>query len=66
MTRFEKDLRAVEADPIDGIEILRERKAELDRIWKEGKAARNGFRQQCLAQEYTRLKAQYDQLAEMI
>ena len=66
MTRFEKDLRAVEADPVDGIEILRERKAELDRIWKEGKAARNGFRMQCLAQEYTRLKAQYDQLAEMI
>ena len=66
MTRFEKDIKAVKADAVDGIEILRGRKAELDRIWKEGKAARNGFRQQCLAQEYARLKAQYDELCEMV
>ena len=57
MTRFEKDLQAVKKDPSLGTVILRERKAELDRLWKQGKAEKNGFRRQCIAQEYTRLEA---------
>ena len=50
----EKDLK--DAQEGNGIEVLTKRKAELDRLWKEGKACKNGFRRQCIAQEYTRLK----------
>ena len=40
MTRFERDLR--DAQKGNGIEVLTKRKAELDRLWKEGKACKNG------------------------
>lgn len=60
MTRFERDLK--DAREGNGIEVLTKRKAELDRLWKEGKACKNGFRRQCIAQEYTRLKAEYDKI----
>lgn len=58
MNRLEKDL----AEALDGneIEVLARRKQELDRIEKEGRSCKNEFRRQCLAQEYTRLKAEYD------
>ena len=60
MTRFERDLK--DAREGNGTEVLTKRKAELDRLWKEGKACKNGFRRQCIAQEYTRLKAEYDKI----
>lgn len=66
MTRFEKDLQAAKKDAMDGIEILRERKAELDGLWRKGKAEKNGFRRQCIAQEYARLKAQYEEISEWV
>ena len=66
MTRFEKDLQTAKTDIEELDFILRERKAELDRLWEKGKAERNGFRKTCIAQEYTRLKAQYDELSEYI
>ena len=62
MTRFEKDLAAAKKDAFTAVEILRERQAELEKVWKAGKAEKNGFRRQCLAQEYTRLKAQYEEI----
>ena len=44
MTRFERDLK----DALEGneIEVLERRKAELDRIYKEGKCCKNEFRLQ--------------------
>ena len=60
MTRFERDLK--DAKKGNRIEILAGRKAELERLWKEGKACKNGFRRQCIAQEYARLKAEYDKI----
>lgn len=58
MNRFERDL----FESLDGNEreVLERRKKELDRICSEGRASKNGFRRQCLAQEYNRLKAEYD------
>ena len=58
MNRFEKDV----LDALSGSEkeVLERRKKELDRIYSEGKACKNGYRRQCLAQEYNRLKAEYD------
>ena len=58
MNRFERDL----LEALDGNEreVLEQRKKELNRIYSEGRACRNGFRRQCLAQEYIRLKAEYD------
>lgn len=60
MTRFEKDLKAAQEG--NEIEVLTKRKAELDRLDKEGRACKNSFRKQCIAQEYTRLKAEYDKI----
>lgn len=66
MTRFEKDLQKAKTD-IDELDfILRERKAELDKLYEQGRREKNGFRRTCIAQEYTRLKEQYDILSEMI
>ncbi len=62
MTRFEKDLK----DALEGneIEVLTKRKAELDRLEREGKACRNTFRRQCIAQDFYRLKKEYEQIEE--
>ena len=60
MTRFERDLK--EAQEGNGIEVLTRRKAQLDRLYKEGGGCKNSFRRQCIAQEYTKLKAEYDRI----
>ena len=64
MTRFEKDLK--EARNGDAITILMERKAEIERLTKEGKACKNGFRRLYLAQEVVRLTREYDEIAELV
>ena len=58
MTFFERDLK----DALEGNEreVLTRRKAEIERLTREGKACRNGFRRQCIAQELARLKREYD------
>lgn len=66
MTRFEKDLLTAREDAGELSIILRHRKEELDRLWEKGIREKNGFRRVCIAQEWTRLKAQYDELDEMI
>ena len=60
MTGLEKDLKDTQEG--NGTGVLMKRKAELNRLWKEGKACKNGFRRQCIAQEYTRLKAEYNKI----
>ena len=61
-SRNERTCRAINnrLDEICRKEVLERRKKELDRIYSEGKACKNGYRRQCLAQEYKRLKAEYD------
>jgi hypothetical protein len=63
MTRFEKDYR----DALEGneIEVLKRRKAEIERLTREGKACRNGFRRQCIAQEVARLQEEYRRIDEL-
>ena len=63
MTRFEKD--AIEIEEGNEIEVLKRRKAELDNLYKKGRCEKNSFKRQCIAQEYTRLKAEYDALDGM-
>lgn len=60
MTRFEKDLR----DALEGneIEVLSRRKAEIERLTKEGKSCKNSFRRQCIAQDVVRLTRQYNEI----
>lgn len=57
MTRFEKDLK----EALDGneIEVLKRRKAEIEKLTAEGKACKNAFRRQCIAQEVARLTNEY-------
>ena len=54
MTTFERDYK----DALEGneIEVLTRRKEEIKRLMQEGKACKNGFRRQCIAQEVGRLK----------
>lgn len=63
MTRFEKD--AIEIEEGNEIEVLKRRKAQLDDLYKKGRCEKNAFRRQCIAQEYNRLKAEYDALDGM-
>ena len=60
MTRFERDLK----DALAGneIEVLTRRKAEIEKLTKEGKACKNGFRRQCIAQEVAKLTREYDEI----
>ena len=63
MTRFEKDI--IEIEEGNEIAVLKRRKAELDDLYKKGRCEKNTFKRQCIAQEYTRLKAEYDALDGM-
>ena len=65
MTRFERHKNEIK-NGANGIIILRERKAELLQIEKQGKAEKNSFRQDCLAQEFVKLQREYDELAELV
>jgi len=63
MTRFERDFK--DAKEGNEIEVLKRRKAEIERLTAEGKACRNGFRIQCIAQEVARLTAEYNKISEL-
>ena len=60
MTRFEKDFN--EAKEGNEIEVLTKRKVEIARLIKEGKACKNSFRRECIAQEIDRLQQEYNQI----
>ena len=62
MTRFERDLK--EALKGNEIEVLKRRKAEIDRLTAEGKACKNSFRRTCIAQEVVRLTKEYNAISE--
>ena len=61
MTRFEKDMN--EALNGNEIEVLKRRKAELERLTAEGKSCKNGFRRQCIAQEVAKLTVEYNEIS---
>lgn len=62
MSRFERDLK----DALEGneIEVLKRRKAEIEKLIKEGKACKNSFRRTCIAQEVVRLQREYNLIDE--
>lgn len=62
MTTFERDLR----DALNGneIEVLKRRKAELEKLEKEFKATKNYFRAKCLASDIARLRTEYIKISE--
>lgn len=64
MTRFARDAKEIREG--NSMEIMQRRKAELDKLEKTGKSEKNGFRRKCIAQDFARLKAEYDKLDEMI
>ena len=64
MTRFEKDVKEIMEG--NSIEVMMRRKAELEEIYRKGRCERNGFRLQCLLQDYRRLRAEYEKLDDMI
>jgi hypothetical protein len=64
MTRFEKDAKEIREG--NATEVLKGRKAELENLWKKGRCEKNSFRRQCIAQDYNRLKAEYEKLDGMV
>ena len=64
MTRFEKDVKEIQEG--NEIEVLKRRKAEFEELYKKGRCEKNGFRRQCIAQEYERRLAEYEKLDAMI
>ena len=62
MTKFERDLK----DALEGneIEVLKRRKAEIEKLTAEGKACKNGFRRTCIAQEVVKLTREYNIISE--
>lgn len=63
MTRFERDFK--DAQEGNGTEVLKSRRAEIEKLTTEGKACKNGFRRQCIAQEVARLTAEYNKIDEL-
>lgn len=63
MTRFERDLNEIAEG--NEIEVLKRRKAEIEKLEKAGKYEKNGFRRTCIAQDLARLKAEYSRLDEL-
>ena len=61
MTRFERDLK--DAREGNEIEVLKRRKTEIEKLTAEGKACKNRFRLQCIAQEVTRLTSEYNAIS---
>lgn len=66
-TRFDNDMKLMETNQeAYATVILRERQAELQQIERQGRACKNRFRLESLAQECNRLKREYDTLDAMI
>ena len=63
MTRFERDLK--EAREGNEIEVITKRKAEIAKLIKEGKACKNSFRRECIAQEVAKLQNELNQIDEL-
>ena len=63
MTTFERDYK--DAQEGNEIEVLIRRKAEIKRLTQEGKACKNGFRRQCIAQEVAKLQQEYNKIDEL-
>ena len=63
MTKFERDLEEITEG--NEIEVMKRRKSEIKKLEKAGRCEKNGFRRTCIAQELTRLKAEYSKLNEL-
>lgn len=63
MTRLERDLNEIAEG--NEIEVMKRRKTELEKLEKAGKCEKNGFRRTCIAQDLSRLKAEYSKLEEL-
>ena len=61
--RFERDKKAVENGDYS---ILKERRAELQKLESQVKAERNSFRLQCLSQELVARRDEYKALDALV
>lgn len=63
MTRFERDYK--DAKEGNGIGVITRRRAELEKLTREGKNCKNGFRRTCIAQDVVRLKKELSKIEEL-
>ena len=66
MTRFERDYNDIKTGKTDGIEILRERKTEIERLDKKLRECRNNWKAQCIWNELEPLENEYRVLCELV
>lgn len=64
MTTYQRDYH--EALNGNGTEVLKRRKAEIEKLTAEGKACKNSFRRTCIAQEVVKLQREYNAISELI
>lgn len=66
MTKFEREKAEIRKSADCGIVILRERKAEIEKVEKRLRETRNGFITQCCMQQLEKMRKEYRILAEMV
>lgn len=58
MTQFERDRNDARCG--NAREVLTRRRAEIDRLERELRSCKNGFRAQCIAQEIQKKRKEYN------
>ncbi len=66
MTRFERDFNEIKADSSSALEIMKGRRAEIQKLEKRLRETRNGFIAQCTMQDLEKRRSEYRILDEMI
>lgn len=66
MTRFDRDFNEIKTDSSNALPIMKERKAEIQRLEKRLRETRNGFIAQCTMQDLEKRRSEYRILDEMI
>ncbi len=66
MTRFERDFNEIRKDATNALPIMKERKAEIQRLERKLRETRNGFIAQCTMQDLEKRRSEYGILDELI
>ncbi len=66
MTRFDRDFNEISKDATNALPIMKERKAEIQRLERKLRETRNGFIAQCTMQDLEKRRSEYRILDELI
>ncbi len=66
MTRFDRDFDEIKTDAANALPIMKERKAEIQRLERKLRETRNGFIAQCTMKDLEKCRSEYRILDELI